>query len=75
MSHRHFDDVVEIRSKIGHLDIKKAEDGKIDCQIYVDEKEAHKKGADAHNKPPANPEEILRKTIVTLTHYYYSGVR
>lgn len=74
MSAHRFNDLVEIKSKLGNLDIAKDTDGKLDCKINIDEKEAHKKGADAH-KPPPDPAEILRKTTVALRHYYYSGVR
>jgi hypothetical protein len=74
MSAHKFDDVVELKTKHGNLDIKKDEDGKIDCKVAIDEKEAHKKGADP-NKPPPNPMEILQKAIRALTHYYYSAVR
>jgi hypothetical protein len=74
MSGHHFDDVVELKTRHGNLDIIKDADGKIDCKVNIDEKEAHKKGADPH-KPPPNPAEILQKAIRGLTHYYYSAVR
>ncbi|MEW6730537.1 MAG: hypothetical protein AB1489_04270 [Acidobacteriota bacterium] len=74
MSGHRFNELVEIKSKHGNLDIKKDEDGKIDCKVAVDEKEAHKKGAEAHKSPP-NPREILQKSIRALTHYYYSRPR
>jgi hypothetical protein len=73
MSAHRFSDLVEIKSKHGNLDIKKDVDGKLDCKINVDEKEAHKKGG--HEAPPPNPTEILQKTARALNHYYYSKVR
>jgi hypothetical protein len=74
MSARHFDDLVELKTKHGNLDIIKDAEGKIDCKVNIDEKEAHKKGYDP-NKPPPKPAEILQKAIRALTHYYYSAVR
>ena len=74
MSARRFDDLIELKTKHGNLDIVKDESGAIDCKVNIDEKEAHKKGADAQ-KPPPNPTEILQKTVRALSHYYYSAVR
>src|SRR5262245_14608529 len=52
MSSHRFDDIVELKTRHGNLDIFKDTDGKIDCKINIDEKEAHKKGADPHKPPP-----------------------
>lgn len=72
MSERKFDDVVDIKTKIGSLEIKKDSDGKFICQI-VEDKPLKKK--DTPVTLSNDPSEILEKTILALNHYYYSNVR
>lgn len=72
MSERKFDDVVDIKTKIGSLEIKKEADGKISCQI-IEDKPLKKK--DIIVKASNDPAEILEKTILALNHYYYSDVK
>lgn len=70
MSERKFDDLVELKTKIGCLEIKKDANGKIECQI-VEDKTFKKKTTNMELSN--NPQEILEKAIFALTHYYYSN--
>jgi hypothetical protein len=67
MSERKFDDLVELKTKIGCLEIKKDTDGKINCQV-VEDKTFRKKTTDIELSN--NPKEILEKAIIALNHYY-----
>lgn len=72
MSTHKFNDVVDIKTKIGSLEIKKETDGNISCQI-IEDKPLKKK--DVVIKLSNDPAEILEKTISALNHYYYSNVK
>jgi hypothetical protein len=72
MSEHKFDDVVDIKTKIGSLEIKKDSDGKFICQIVEDKPLKKKDSPIALSDDPA---EILEKTILALNHYYYSNLR
>jgi hypothetical protein len=72
MSTHKFNDVVDVKTKIGSLEIKKESDGKISCQI-VEDKPLKKK--DSITKLSNDPIEILENTISALNHYYYSNVK
>ena len=77
MSARRFDDLVEIKSKFGNLDIKRDEQGLIGCLPGHDEKEAAstttKKGTGQPvYRTALPPEEILKRTIAALKSYYYT---
>jgi hypothetical protein len=61
---RGFDDLVEIKSRFGDLDIKRDDDGRVSCSINVPEKS---KSANS----PRTIAEILTLTIAGLRHYYY----
>lgn len=67
MSERKFDDVVDIKTKIGSLEIKKDSSGIISCQIVEDKP---LKKTDISLKLSNDPAEILEKTILALNHYY-----
>ena len=69
MSEKKFDDLVELKTKIGCLEIKKDTNGKIECQI-VEDKTFKKKTTNMELS--SDPQEILEKSITALTHYYYS---
>ena len=70
MSEKKFDDLVELKTKIGCLEIKKDIDGKINCQI-VEDKTFKKKTTNMELS--SDPQEILSKAIAALTYYYYSN--
>lgn len=71
MSANKFNDIVDVKTKIGSLEIKKDVDGKISCQI-IEDKPLKKK--DISVILSDDPVEILEKTISALNHYYYSNV-
>ncbi len=71
MSTNKFNDIVDVKTKIGSLEIKKDADGKISCQI-IEDKPLKKK--DIPIILSNDPVEILEKTISALNHYYYSNV-
>ncbi|MFY9226240.1 MAG: hypothetical protein WAQ98_26420 [Blastocatellia bacterium] len=70
MSEKKFDDLVELKTKIGCLEIKKDSDGKINCQV-VEDKTFKKKATNMELS--SDPQEILSKAITALTRYYYSN--
>lgn len=70
MSEKKFDDLVELKTKIGCLEIKKDPDGKINCQV-VEDKTFKKKATNMELS--SDPQEILSKAITALTCYYYSN--
>lgn len=77
MSAHKFDDLVEIKSKFGNIDIKRDEQGLLGCLPGHDEKEAAstttKKGTGQPTyKVALPPEEILKRTTAALKSYYYS---
>ncbi|MBL8148686.1 MAG: hypothetical protein JNN15_02035 [Blastocatellia bacterium] len=75
ISGRGFDDLIEIKTKHGNVDIFRREDGKLSCAINKEEKDGHRKGVGVPKaKSPEDMlpiEEILQRTCSALIRYYY----
>lgn len=71
MSGHKFDDLVDVKTKFGSLEIKKDSSGNLVCEIVEDKPLHRKEKATNLSKDPA---EILERTIAALTKYYYSSI-
>lgn len=71
MSAHKFNDVVDVKTKLGSLEIKKDSSGAVSCEV-IEDKMPHRKDKAANLSKDAG--EILEKTIAALTKYYYSNI-
>ncbi len=74
MSGRGLDDLVELKTKFGNLEIFRDDDGFIDCRLSTsEEKDGHRSGLGAPRVVrKAEPGEILEATTAALRKYYYA---
>lgn len=73
MSGHGLDDLVELKTCLGNLEIFKDEDGLIDCRLSIsEEKDGHRSGLGAPRQiRKAEPAEILEAATAALRNYYY----
>lgn len=74
MSGRGLDDLVELKTRLGNLEIFRDEDGLIDCRLSAsEEKDGHRSGLGAPRLVrKAEPDEILETATAALRKYYYA---
>lgn len=73
MSGRGLDDLVELKTRLGNLEIFRDEDGFIDCRLSTaEERDGHRSGLGVPRQVrKAEPAEILEAAHTALRKYYY----